>query len=269
MPKRKRKLLAPTGMFKKLNIVIVVAVFIGALAFFGFLKLGAIDRRLPEPVLSETNNNKSDLPKEEQSRPVSLKNVSPYMVLALLAAEDHHFYEHNGVDPVGLARATADNLKAGHMIEGGSTITQQLVKNVFLDWRDRSALRKIKEWMLAWELERRYSKQAILESYLNCVYFGNGAYGIERAANIYFGVSARQLTIPQSAFLAALLKAPSDLGVASNEAQAFARQRLILQNMLQYGYITSDQERLAQIQALAVIPYGHIRHKPSGSLKRP
>jgi membrane peptidoglycan carboxypeptidase len=221
---------------KTVKVAIVAATILFAIAFFGIAEVVWVNHRLPE------------------TTSVSLKNVAPYMVQALLAAEDHHFYEHNGVDSFGLIRATIDNWKAGHMVEGGSTITQQLVKNVFLDWRDRTALRKFKEWIIAWELERHYSKEKILESYLNCVYFGNGAYGIEPAAKTYFGVSAGKLTIAQSAFLAALLKAPSNFGAPSNEALAFARQKLILQNMVQYGYITLEQERRAENEKLIVIP---------------
>jgi len=234
-------------------LVLSVAILCGVIGFFAFTNGSLTNYGLPKPVLPSPE---AGPPKNaEGSKPISLNKVSPYMIQAVLAAEDHRFYEHHGIDILGLARANVDNLKAGHMVEGGSTITQQLAKNVFLDWRDRSALRKMKEWVLAIELERRYSKEQILEAYLNCVYFGSGAYGIENAARIYFGVHASKLTIAQCAFLAALLKAPSDLGMPSNREEAFARQQSILNNMVQYGFITEEQERNAQSHELKVLSF--------------
>jgi membrane peptidoglycan carboxypeptidase len=217
-----------------------------------------IDLGLPKPTLPSLKPGPKKTAEDSYGQPcnpVSIKKVSPYMIQAVLAAEDHRFYEHHGIDALGLVRANIDNLKAGHMVEGGSTITQQLAKNVFLDWRDRSALRKMKEWILAIELERRYSKEEILQAYLNCVYFGSGAYGIENAAKTYFGTSASKLTIAQCAFLAALLKAPSDLCMPSNQAAAFARQQNILNNMAEYGYITEEQKRTAQSRPIKVLPF--------------
>jgi membrane peptidoglycan carboxypeptidase len=225
----------------------------GVFAYVAFTNGSLTNYGLPKPVLPSPDSKQTKAP--ESSNPVKLKKVSPYMIQAVLAAEDHRFYEHHGIDTFGLVRANIDNLKAGHMVEGGSTITQQLAKNVFLDWRDRSAMRKMKEWVLAVELERNYSKEEILEAYLNCVYFGSGAYGIENAARIYFGVHASKLTIAQCAFLAALLKAPSELGMPANQAEAFARQQSILNNMAQYGFITEEQKRNAQARPIKVLPF--------------
>jgi membrane peptidoglycan carboxypeptidase len=249
-------------MRKRKNFVIPTTAILCGVSFLGIGTLFAIDDQLSKTLrLPSYSGNLSGAAMHSQVSesgpysPINLKRVSPYMIQALLAAEDHNFYQHDGIDAPALLRASLDNLKAGHMIEGGSTITQQLAKNVFLDWRDRTALRKLKQCLFAWELEKHYSKDEILESYLNCVYFGNGAYGVERAAKTYFGVHASQLTLAQSAFLAALLKAPSDYGLSSNQAAAFARQASILQNMVRHGHITEEQARSAQAHKLIVIPY--------------
>lgn len=137
---------------------------------------------------------------DEDRRVVPLNQVSTQMQQAILAAEDHHFFEHNGINFASIIRAMISNLQAGHVVEGGSTITQQLVKNLFFTDTGRTMDRKVKEAFVAWELERRYTKERILEMYLNQVYFGSNAYGIERAAARYFDKSAAQLTLNESAF---------------------------------------------------------------------
>lgn len=179
---------------------------------------------------------------DEDRRVVPLNQVSHHMVQAMLAAEDHHFFEHHGVNLASIMRAFFANLQAGHVVEGGSTITQQLVKNLFFTEAGRTVDRKIKEAFMAWELERRYSKERILEMYLNQVYFGNNAYGIDRAASRYFDKSAAELNLAQAAFLSGLVKAPSELGVPANRAMAYSRQHEILEKMVEYGYITAPQK---------------------------
>lgn len=182
---------------------------------------------------------------DEDRRVVPLNQISGQMQQAMLAAEDHHFFEHHGIDLGGVVRALIVNLQAGHVVEGGSTITQQLVKNLFFTEAGRTMGRKVKEALVAWELERRYPKECILEMYLNQVYFGNNAYGIERAAYRYFDRPAAQLDLAQSAFLAGLVKAPSELGSAANRQAAITRQHEILAKMVDYGYITGDQLKAA------------------------
>ncbi len=185
---------------------------------------------------------------DEDRRVVPLTQVSPQMQHAILAAEDHHFYEHHGINPVSIFRAMMVNLQAGHVKEGGSTITQQLVKNLFFNEAGRTVDRKVKEAFVAYELERRYSKEKILELYLNQVYFGNGGYGIERAASRYFDKSAARLSLAESAFLAGLVKAPSELSTDRNAA--IARQKEILDKMVEYGYITAKQSQEAKSEKL-------------------
>jgi penicillin-binding protein 1A len=163
---------------------------------------------------------------------------------AVIAIEDDRFYSHRGVDARGILRAMVRNLRAGQVIEGGSTITQQLARNLFLTHR-RQISRKLAESLLAVEIERRLTKQEILERYLNQVYFGQGAYGIELAASVYFGKSARDLTLSESALLAGLIRGPSIYAPHQNLNLARQRQLLVLQRMTELGYISPEQSRTA------------------------
>ena len=163
---------------------------------------------------------------------------------AVVATEDRRFFEHYGVDPVGLVRAFFTNIRAGRFAQGGSTLTQQLAKNLFLS-QERTLSRKFEELGLALWLELRLSKKDILELYLNRVYFGGGAYGIEAASQRYFDKSARELTIAEAALIAGLLKAPSKYSPASSPGAARARSRVVLSKMLEAGVITPEDERKA------------------------
>jgi len=161
---------------------------------------------------------------------VGLHEMSPYIPQAVMAIEDRRFYSHFGVDPVGLARAMATNLMHGRFTQGGSTLTQQLAKNLFLK-PDRTLERKVQEVLLALWLEQKHSKDQILEMYLNRVYFGSGAYGVEAASRRYFGKSARDVTLAEAALLAGLLKAPSRLSPARDPKAAEERAQLVLAAM--------------------------------------
>ncbi|MEB3244856.1 MAG: PBP1A family penicillin-binding protein [Vampirovibrionales bacterium] len=174
---------------------------------------------------------------------VPLKEISPYIRRAVMAIEDNRFYQHNGIDIRGTARALAQNLKGGD-VQGGSTLTQQLVKNLFLS-PERSIGRKLAEALLALRVEQFYDKNRILEMYLNQVYWGNQAYGIEKAARRYFKKSARELTIPESALLAGLLKAPEGLSPFAYPKAARKRQLEVLNAMEHFGYITAEQHQNA------------------------
>lgn len=187
---------------------------------------------------------------DEDRRVVPLTQVSTQMQQAILAAEDHHFYEHHGINPMSIVRATLTNLQAGKVKEGGSTITMQLIKNLFFEDQGRTMDRKVKEAFMSYEVERRYSKDRILEMYLNQVYFGNGGYGIERAAQRYFDRSGASLSLAQAAFLAGLVKAPSEMGNPNNRKVAIERQKEILDKMVEYGYITADQSTNAKKEKL-------------------
>ena len=189
---------------------------------------------------------------DEDRRVVALSQIAPQMQQAMLAAEDHHFYEHHGFNPSSFVRAFLVNMQAGHVVEGGSTITMQLVKNLFFEEEKTSRMmgRKVKEVFISAEIEQRYSKDKILEMYLNQVYFGNGAYGIERAASRYFDHSAAALTCAQAAYLAGLVQAPSVLADPANRKMAIARQNEIIDKMVEYGYITKGQAAAARKEKL-------------------
>lgn len=188
---------------------------------------------------------------DENRLPVKLKDVSLPMRQAIVAAEDHRFYHHHGVDPVGMMRALVADARSGRALEGASTLTQQLVKNLYFKGEGRTPLRKLKEIIVAWDLESHYSKDEILEAYLNQVYFGNGAYGIDRAASRYFDKKASQLDLAEAAFLAGLVRAPSELGSPANRQAAVRRQRYILDRMVDYGLTSRDKAELAAAQPLA------------------
>jgi len=174
-----------------------------------------------------------------------VENLPPHVTAAFLAIEDRRFYDHWGVDFWGLARATVANIRAGSVVQGGSTITQQLAKNLFLT-PERTFRRKIQEIMLAFWLEARFSKNEILTLYLNRVYFGGGAYGIENASHRYFGVEPEELTLNQAAMLAGLLKAPSRYSPASNPEAAANRMQVVLRAMVDAGFLDPDAQALSE-----------------------
>jgi len=187
---------------------------------------------------------------EENRRRVALNQISPYLKAAVLAAEDHNFYQHQGVSPSSVLRALLSNLQARRIVEGGSTITQQLVKNLFFEQPKRTLERKVAEALIACDLERQYSKDQILEMYLNEAYFGNGAYGAEQAAHYYFGKPAAKLSIGESAFLAGLIKSPSRLGNPANRNLAIEQQLETVDRMLKYGLTTRLAANFARQQEL-------------------
>jgi penicillin-binding protein 1A len=175
---------------------------------------------------------------------VPLDLLPRYVGEAVVATEDQRFYDHHGVDPLGMVRAAITNLREGRTVQGGSTLTQQLAKNLYLT-SDRTFARKIEEFTLALWLESRLSKADILELYLNRVYLGSGAYGIDAAARRYFDKPARNLTLGEAAMIAGLLKAPSKYSPLANPTLARSRARLVLSQMLDAGFITADEEREA------------------------
>ncbi|WP_292198932.1 transglycosylase domain-containing protein, partial [Mesorhizobium sp.] len=175
---------------------------------------------------------------------VGLNEMSPYIPEAVVAIEDRRFYSHFGIDPIGLTRAMVTNVLGGHFSQGGSTLTQQLAKNLFLT-PDRTLERKVQEVLLALWLEHKHSKDQILEMYLNRVYFGSGAYGVEAASRRYFGKSARDVTLSEAALLAGLLKAPSRLSPARDPKAAEERAQLVLAAMREEGKIGDKEYKMA------------------------
>jgi penicillin-binding protein 1A len=184
---------------------------------------------------------------------VPLAHIPQSLRDAIIATEDRRFYSHFGIDPIGIARAVYSNYRRGRIVEGGSTITQQLTKVLFLT-PDKSLDRKLKEAALALELERRYTKDRILEMYLNQVYFGNGAYGVEAASRTYFGKSVTELTVKDAALLAGLPRAPSTYSPFEHGDAAKRRRELVLRRMVDYGALKEpDAKKLARSD-LGLIP---------------
>lgn len=175
---------------------------------------------------------------------VSISELQPSTVYAFISAEDARFFEHEGVDIIRIAGAIVADIKAGSYVQGASTISQQLIKLSHLT-SEKTISRKAEEAALAYEMERQYSKEDILEMYLNYVYFGGGYYGIEAAAEGYFGVHASDLTLDQSAMLAGILKSPSGYAPHINYAASINRRNNILRLMQDYGYITDDEKKQA------------------------
>src|SRR5213593_3798750 len=184
---------------------------------------------------------------------VPLAQIPQSLRDAILATEDRRFYSHWGIDPIGVARAVVQNYRRGRLVEGGSTITQQLTKVLFLT-PDKSLERKMKEAALALELERRYSKDRILEMYMNQIYFGNGAYGVEAAARTYFGKSVTELSLKDAALLAGLPRAPSTYSPFEHPEAAKRRREVVLRRLVEYGAVKDpDAKKLARAD-LGLIP---------------
>ena len=184
---------------------------------------------------------------------VPLAQIPQALRDAVLATEDRRFYSHWGLDPIGIARAVVQNYRRGRIVEGGSTITQQLTKVLFLT-PDKSLERKLKEAVLSLELERRYSKDRILEMYLNQVYFGHGAYGVEAAARTYFGKSVSELNVREAALIAGLPRAPTSYSPFEHAEAAKRRREVVLRRMVEYGALKDqDAKRLAKAE-LGLVP---------------
>lgn len=183
---------------------------------------------------------------------VSVSELQPSTVYAFISAEDARFFEHEGVDVIRIAGAVVADIKAGSYVQGASTISQQLIKLSHLT-SEKTISRKAEEAALAYEMERQYSKEDILEMYLNYVYFGGGYYGIEAAAEGYFGVHASDLTLDQSAMLAGILKSPSGYAPHINYAASINRRNNILRLMRDYGYITDDEKKQASARRPTIL----------------
>ncbi|RME48144.1 MAG: penicillin-binding protein 1C [Caldilineae bacterium] len=198
--------------------------------------------------LSEINN-----PDFGRRLYVPLERISPYLIDATIATEDRSFFVNTGVDPIAIVRAVYYNVTTGSIVAGGSTITQQLARSVFLSPQERTAQslkRKVKEAVLAMELTRTYAKTDILEIYLNQIYYGNLAYGIEAASQTYFGKSAANLSLAEAAFLAGLPQGPALYNPYTNPQAALRRQKQVLRLMVEAGYITNQEAQDAMQQPL-------------------
>jgi penicillin-binding protein 1A len=232
-------------------LVAIIAGTVGATAVFG----SRCDLNSLTPVAVGQNSfvyaaDGSELgviPAERNRTPVTRAQISPWVPKATVAIEDRRFYSHGGVDPVGIARAVVADIRAGKVVQGGSTITQELVRNLYLS-RERTLKRKLIEACLSIKLSRQWSKDAILTAYLNQVFYGNHAYGIEAAAETYYSRKAKDLTLDQAALLAGLPQAPSSYDPFRNPTAARERRNEVLRAMLVNGDITSTEFARAKAQ---------------------
>jgi penicillin-binding protein 1A len=237
------------GFLVGLPVVAFLALTVGATAVFG----SSCDLNALRPVAVGQNSfvyaaDGSELgviPAERNRTPVSRSKMSPWAPKATVAIEDRRFYQHGGVDPVGIARAVVADVRAGKVVQGGSTITQELVRNLYLS-REQTLKRKLTEACLAIKLSRQWSKQRILDAYMNEVFYGNHAYGIEAAAETYFSEPASKLTLEQAALLAGLPQAPSSYDPFRNPGAALGRRNEVLHAMLVNGDITSSELQSAK-----------------------
>ena len=188
----------------------------------------------------------------ENRRPVKISQVPKNLQNAFVAVEDNRFYEHMGVDPRGIMRALWSNVRGQTISEGGSTITQQLAKNAYLT-QERTMKRKVQEVFLALQLERQYTKQEILELYLNQIYFGQGAYGVQAAARTYFGKNVEDLDLNECAMLAGIPKSPNYYSPTNNLQAAEERKAVVLDQMEKYGYINASEASKAKKEELKLV----------------
>ncbi|MCA3303814.1 MAG: PBP1A family penicillin-binding protein [Roseomonas sp.] len=239
----------PRRRFGLLRFGFLVAIW-GLIAASVVLLILAWDLPRPESALATTRRPSTTLLASDgkllatngdlYGETLRLRDMPAHLPAAFIAIEDRRFRDHWGIDPIGLARAVHANFSSGRVVQGGSTLTQQLAKNLFLT-PERSLKRKAQEAMLAFWLEQRFSKDELLEIYLNRVYLGAGTYGVDAAARLYFGVSARRLTPGQAAVLGGLPKAPSRINPRVNQAAAMTRGMEVLTAMTETGALTATQ----------------------------
>lgn len=182
---------------------------------------------------------------QSQESYTSFEELPETYVDAVIAAEDHRFYEHNGVDVIALGRALVNDIKSMSFVEGGSTITQQLAKNLYFT-QEKELTRKIAEVFMAFHLEANYSKKELLELYVNSIYFGNGCYDVASATRSYFGIEPSQMNENQCTLLAGIPNAPSVYDLTQNPDLAAQRQRQVLHLMVKYEYLTATEASTIQ-----------------------
>ena len=194
--------------------------------------------------IQEVNGNLVAGYSQHHIKYIPMERVPDHVKDAFIATEDNRFYYHGAVDPIGLVRAVYVNLKSGQYTEGGSTISQQLAKNLYLT-QEKSLRRKVLEAILATQLEKKYSKNDILEMYLNQIYFDNNCYGIENASLKFFGKSARELNLAEGAMLAGVTNNPARYSPLRNYEEAKSRQELVLNRMAEARFITEKEAKSA------------------------
>ncbi|MFN3554008.1 MAG: transglycosylase domain-containing protein, partial [Novosphingobium meiothermophilum] len=183
---------------------------------------------------------------------VPYERIPQVMKDAMVSVEDRRYRSHWGVDPIGIIRSLMVRVESGTWKQGGSTITQQLARNIFLN-NTKTFGRKAREWVLALALEQKFSKDQILELYLNKVYFGGGAYGIDSAARKFFGHSGEEITLPEAAIIAGLVKAPSRYSPTADAEAAVGRAGVVLQTMQENGYVSAQEAQAVDLKAVKMV----------------
>lgn len=244
---------------KKLLLTILAAIFVlflCALLIFNIFvwksDVSKLEEPTPQPtIIYDRNGDIASKVEASNIEGVSIKKVPKHLIEAVIATEDQRFYKHDGINIIAIIRAFTKNMMSGDIVAGGSTISQQLAKNVFLT-QERTYTRKFKELILTKKIERTYSKEEIMEKYLNQIYFGEGAWGIQRASQTYFGKDVSDLTIAESAMLAGLIKAPSILSPFKDMDRAVERRNIVLSLMEKEGYISQNEMEKAKEQAIVL-----------------
>jgi penicillin-binding protein 1A len=241
---RKRVAHFVAGTALAVVLIFVVSGFTGAAVWMSSCDLNTlrpVDVGQNSFVYAADGSLLGSIPAEKNRQPVDLTAMSKWVPRATVAIEDRRFWQHGALDYAGIVRALLADVRAGHVVQGGSTITQQLARNLYIKKPSQTFGRKATEACLAIKLAREKSRRWILNAYINQVFYGNRAYGIEAAAQTYFSKTARHLTLPQAALLAGLPQAPTDFNPFDHPAQAIARRDEVLRAMLANGYITSTQ----------------------------
>lgn len=239
--KKSRKLLK--NILIVFLIIVICVILIAAITFISIYNSAKLDANA---VISKKNNiimyslNNDEIKNEKLARYVKYENINQNIINAFVSLEDKRFYKHKGVDYYRTTGAALHNLKAGYTKEGGSTITQQLAKNTHLS-NEKTLVRKIKEMKLATDIEKKYSKEQILEFYLNAIYFGNGIYGIDSACKNYFNKEPNEINVAEAAYLAGIVKNPSKYSPKNNPEKADERKNLVIKLMKEQGYIDEKE----------------------------
>ncbi len=275
-----QRIIAWIWFFFKLGFVMVVlTIIVGAGLLFGVIKgfseqVPNINEQTYRPNLTtKVFDVKGRLlaqlhAEENRTRILPAAEVPQNMRHAIVAIEDERFYQHYGIDLEGIGRAAWRNFQAGRVVEGGSTLTQQLIKNAFLT-NEKSLKRKVKEAMLAFQLERKFSKDEILTYYLNEIYFGHGAYGLDAAAKLYFNKEARELTLAECATLAGIPKSPVAFSPYKNPENNRSRKMLVLAKMQELGFISPSEAEAARSEKVPLNPIKDVTEAPVNKFAAP
>ena len=259
-PRRRAKKAKKAGPLRRIRLFIALCLVVFAGLGFGYIfaayqSLPAVGNNMRPAVSSQVFDSHgrliTTLHSDQNRLPIDINKVPQNLQNAFIAAEDNRFYEHIGIDPIGIFRAIFANLTNRGIAQGGSTITQQLAKNAFLS-QEQTLKRKIQEAMLALEIEHKYSKKEILEMYMNQIYFGQGAYGIQTAAKTYFNKDVNELTLTQCPMLACLPKSPNYYSPFNNLNEAKKRKNVVLDQMVKYGYVSAAEAEDAKNQDLGL-----------------